>query len=207
MTVQINGKDVYRIEEREHEKFPFDRSRVGKYVYVNRIIKRCGYAISPTDCPDEYLKVAAHRYFVGNFKNLTSTQLDYNHSYPSNSDLEVTDDDRELIHRICQVANIPERRLLQGVYYILRNRWFKEQPLSKELHHLRTFWYADYERPIELYISRCVTKQIGIHHEATSYHGYEYDDYDPAYLSVWTYQTVYQSELYGTVFIHPLDIL
>lgn len=218
---EIPKKDTwYRMEERENEKHPIDKSLIGKTVFPFRIIVRCGYWISPVDLDGRELNEAAIDYLAkklglnsevieGVVYGMTPSGLSY-----------ITQCDREkppgyIAEKVeAGQFGIDDRYVhqLRNVYRKVRQHWLDKERSQKPQEHpinLRTFWYADVER-LDFTITGIVTRQIGKYNSGGWSGGYDWEEFDAPYLHTTNTQRLYVAKwlFYENrkIYIHPLDI-
>lgn len=232
-----------RIPEREPVKFPVE-AKVGERIKFRRAIARAGYRVQPTDCPIEEmnrraLEIIQARCHAAQPREISAVWDSEVGAYRSLVEKDIEDIPIEVIKQVLgSLAWFPRGDVRTGfgqgnlarngypfidegvypplrwVYWYARRQWWLKQARGG----FRTFWYVEYDDLQEATVTRRPVKQIG-RYCAGGGGGY-YDDYDPPYLAVTTYQQVYEVRRIhqwirglrymrgypGVMLVHPADV-
>lgn len=210
----IDSFKGYRIPERETAKTPYDKSLIGKTVAVKRVVIRAGYRLMPEDALDSHIEDLCLEY--------------------TQERCGLTIENVKAVVDALDLAN-PYRHIRYGVLGAalaeMKTRYLK-RCLPENL-RLRTFWYVDYNTGKSSFYTRedgvlgdidgVVHRQIGTQVPGREYGGFEYYDYEPAYLQHQLTQPLYSVHLFNKpdfwrtpkdiyipsyrVLVHPLDVM
>ena len=214
-----------RIEERENESTPCPAMNEGSFIMTQRVIFRTGYWLGYKDMPEDELQIATYRH-IANASNRRMSMQDVRDvlldQHPLLSRAEDTVEgpiSPEMVPIICDAMAVSPDKLHRHINYQIRSVWLAEQ---KQLEHpqpldIRTFWYLEFDRPVDFQVDRKVNRQVGQYGPAYSRRGYydDYDEYEGPYLNMWISQPLYHVGYYDRweqskdemLLVHPLDVI
>lgn len=174
----------YRIPERDFRKGNKLIYKHGDYIQFNRVVARVGYEI------DKHSVSKADWYATG--VNIITRE---------------TGVDKEIVEKVIMSLRLssPFRMKRSQIYYELVKP-LTESAKESEHYGIRGMWFVDVDEAHGIIEGR-VRRLTGTYHPVETYYGCDGPEYGPAWLSSYNQNLYAVNSNYGSVLVHPDDII